>query len=63
MSQSHRRSARVTMERQRYGVVAEALLSNMHLILHRYWEEGDMEGGYACLRPTEGLEIRTYLGR
>ncbi|TNN80442.1 hypothetical protein EYF80_009466 [Liparis tanakae] len=45
MSQSHRRSAHVTTERQRYGVVAEALLSNMPPILRRYWEEGDTEAG------------------
>lgn len=51
MTQWHRSSPHVTMESQRYGVVAKAPLSNTHLIPHRY-----------CCRRTgrrEAEEMRT----
>lgn len=50
MTQWHRSSARVAIERQRYGVVAKALLSNTHLIpivavVEPHAEEGVWQDG------------------
>lgn len=51
MTQWHRSSGHVTMESQRYGVVAKAPLSNTHLIPHRYC--------WSCTGRREGKETGT----